>query len=118
MVLASATEWGSGSGRTGIAGTLPSKMPRSGRHGFALAAITRANGVGSIEWSNGWSRVFVRLPKLRVSVPLNLRVRLDQPERMREVAVLGRSGKHLAVEGAWTVPPTVALILEPELRQH
>jgi hypothetical protein len=31
-------------------------------------------------------RVFVR-PKLRVSVPLNLRVRSDQPERMREVAV-------------------------------
>lgn len=55
MVLASATEWGSGSGRTGLAGTLPSKMPRLGRIGFALAAITRANGVGAIGWSNGWS---------------------------------------------------------------
>ena len=63
-------------------------------------------------------RVLLRTPKLRVSVPLNLRVRPDQPERMREVAVLGRSGEHLAVEGAGTVPPTVALILEPELRQH
>jgi hypothetical protein len=48
MVLASATEWGSGWGRTGLAGTLPSKMPRLGRIGFALAAITRANGIGAI----------------------------------------------------------------------